>query len=89
MMERRFVMRTIETIYIDGAFVTPHGHDRASLFNPATEQQIGEVRLGDAEDVNLAVARSQACLSGDGTHHAGRPRRHAAPAPQGRHRPHR
>jgi aldehyde dehydrogenase (NAD+) len=52
-------MRTIDTIYIDGAFVTPHGDDRAPLFNPATEQQIGEVRLGDAGDVNLAVAAAK------------------------------
>jgi aldehyde dehydrogenase (NAD+) len=49
-------MHTIDTIYIEGAFVTPHGTDRAPLFNPATEQQIGEVRLGDADDVDLAVA---------------------------------
>jgi aldehyde dehydrogenase (NAD+) len=52
-------MRTIDTIYIDGAFVTPHGTDRALLFNPATEQQIGEVRLGDADDVDLAVAAAR------------------------------
>jgi aldehyde dehydrogenase (NAD+) len=52
-------MRTIDMIYIDGAFVTPHGDDRAPLFNPATEQQIGEVRLGDADDVNLAVAAAK------------------------------
>src|ERR1700751_5321744 len=52
-------MRSIDTIYIDGAFVTPHGDDRAPLFNPATEKQIGEVRLGDAEDVNLAVAAAK------------------------------
>jgi aldehyde dehydrogenase (NAD+) len=52
-------MRTIETIYVDGAFVSPHGDDRAPLFNPATEKQIGEVRLGDADDVNLAVAAAK------------------------------
>jgi aldehyde dehydrogenase (NAD+) len=52
-------MHTIETIYIDDAFVTPHGDDRAPLFNPATEKQIGEVRLGDADDVNLAVAAAK------------------------------
>src|SRR5260221_14003093 len=52
-------MRTIYTIYIDGAFVTPHGDDRAPLFNPATEKQIGEVRLGDADDVDLAVAAAK------------------------------
>ena len=33
-------MRTIDTMYIDGAFVTPRGDDRAPLFNPATEKQI-------------------------------------------------
>jgi len=52
-------MRTIDTIYIDGSFVTPHGEDRAPLFNPATEKQIGEVRLGDADDVNFAVAAAK------------------------------
>ncbi|HEY2011724.1 MAG TPA: aldehyde dehydrogenase family protein [Rhizomicrobium sp.] len=52
-------MRTIDTIYIDGAFVTPHGNERAPLFNPATEEQIGEVRLGDADDVKLAVAAAR------------------------------
>ena len=52
-------MHSIDTIYIDGAFVTPHGSERAPLFNPATEAQIGEVRLGDAEDVNAAVAAAK------------------------------
>ena len=52
-------MAIIDTIYIDGAFVTPHGSERAPLFNPATEAQIGEVRLGDAEDVNAAVAAAK------------------------------
>jgi aldehyde dehydrogenase (NAD+) len=52
-------MRVIDTIYIDGAFVAPRGKDRAPLFNPATEQQIGEVRLGDADDVDLAVAAAK------------------------------
>jgi aldehyde dehydrogenase (NAD+) len=59
MMERSYAMRTIDTIYIDGAFGTPHGDDRAPLFNPATAQQIGEVRLGDADDVDLAVAAAK------------------------------
>ena len=59
MMERGHAIRSIGTIYIDGAFVTPHGGDRAPLFNPATERQIGEVRLGDADDVELAVAAAK------------------------------
>ena len=52
-------MRTLDTIYVDGAFVTPHGDDRAPLFNPATEKQIGVVRLGDADDVDFAVAAAK------------------------------
>lgn len=52
-------MRSIDTIYIDGAFVTPHGSARAPLFNPATAEQIGEVRLGDEADVDAAVAAAR------------------------------
>lgn len=52
-------MQTIDTIYIDGAFVTPHGDERAPLFNPATGKQIGTVRLGDARDVDTAVATAK------------------------------
>jgi hypothetical protein len=52
-------MRIIGTIYIDGAFVMPHGDDRAPLFNPETEKQIGEVRLGDGDDLDFAVAAAK------------------------------
>ena len=47
-------MRTIDKIYIDGAFVTPHGSERFDLFNPATKERIGSVRLGDAEEFKEA-----------------------------------
>ena len=52
-------MRTIDRIYIDGQFVTPHGTDYGELFNPATEQVIGRVRLADAEDARAAVAAAK------------------------------
>lgn len=52
-------MRSITRIYVDGAFVTPHGEETADLFNPATEQKIGEVRLGDREDARAAVAAAK------------------------------
>ncbi|NLS16507.1 aldehyde dehydrogenase family protein [Rhizobium sp. P40RR-XXII] len=48
-------MRTIDTIYINGSFVQPHGTEEAPLFNPATEEQIGTVRLGNGQDVDDAV----------------------------------
>ncbi|MBB4143158.1 aldehyde dehydrogenase family protein [Rhizobium rhizoryzae] len=52
-------MHIIERIYIDGAFVEPHGTQWAPLFNPATEEQIGTVRLADAEDADRAVAAAK------------------------------
>jgi aldehyde dehydrogenase (NAD+) len=52
-------MRIIDKIYIDGAFVTPHGNACADLFNPATEEKIGEVRLGDETDARSAIAAAR------------------------------
>src|SRR5580704_1342579 len=43
--QRRRTMRTIDTVYIDGHFVTPLGAERFDLFNPATEEKIVQVRL--------------------------------------------
>ncbi|WP_426703128.1 aldehyde dehydrogenase family protein [Rhodanobacter sp. Col0626] len=55
-------MQRIEHIYIDGAFVTPHGSEWFDLFNPATEEVIGQVRLGDAEDARHAIAAAKAAF---------------------------
>jgi aldehyde dehydrogenase (NAD+) len=52
-------MKIIEQIYVDGAFVAPHGDERFALFNPATEEKIGEVRLGDARDARAAIAAAK------------------------------
>jgi aldehyde dehydrogenase (NAD+) len=52
-------MRNIDKIYIDGQFVTPHGEELFDLFNPATEENIGQVRLGDAVDAQAAVAAAK------------------------------
>jgi len=52
-------MHIIDRIYIDGGFVEPHGDQWAPLFNPATEEQIGTVRLADAEDADRAVAAAK------------------------------
>jgi aldehyde dehydrogenase (NAD+) len=42
--------------YIDGAFVDLHGSELFDLFNPSTEERIGQVRLGDREDALRAIA---------------------------------
>jgi aldehyde dehydrogenase (NAD+) len=57
--QRRRTMRTIDTVYIDGQFVTPHGEELFDLFNPATEEKICQVRLGDAIDAKAAVAAAK------------------------------
>lgn len=36
-------MQRIEHIYIDGDFVTPHGQEWFDLYNPSTEEVIGQV----------------------------------------------
>src|SRR6201995_4622862 len=58
-IQRRRDMRSIDKVYIDGQFVTPHGEELFDLFNPATEEKIGQVRLGDAVDVKAAVAAAK------------------------------
>ncbi|HVI06631.1 MAG TPA: aldehyde dehydrogenase family protein, partial [Sphingomicrobium sp.] len=52
-------MRTIDKIYIDGQFVIPHGQEKFDLFNPATEEKIGQVRLGDTVDAKAAIAAAK------------------------------
>jgi aldehyde dehydrogenase (NAD+) len=52
-------MTIIDTIYIDGAFVTPHGTELFDLHNPATTEVIGQVRLGDESDTRVAIAAAK------------------------------
>jgi aldehyde dehydrogenase (NAD+) len=52
-------MHYIDQIYIDGAFVTPHGSELFDLYDPSTEQVIGRVRLADAEDARHAIAAAK------------------------------
>lgn len=53
-------MQHIEQIYINGEFVTPHGSERFDLYNPATAQVLGQVRLADAMDAERAIAAAKA-----------------------------
>lgn len=55
-------MRTIDQIYIDGAFVKPHGTERLDLINPANEAVIGQVVLADREDARRAIAAAKRAL---------------------------
>jgi aldehyde dehydrogenase (NAD+) len=49
-------MYDIDQIYIDGAFVTPHGSQRFNLYDPSSAEIIGGVRLANTTDVDRAVA---------------------------------
>lgn len=51
-------MHEVTTIYVDGAFVTPHGSERVMLHNP-TSREFGAVRLGDRDDTHAAVAAAK------------------------------
>lgn len=52
-------MHHIDHVYINGAFVTPHGEELFELFNPATGQSIGQVRLADELDAKGAIAAAK------------------------------
>jgi len=55
-------MQRIEHHYINGEFVTPHGQEWFDLHNPSTEDVIGQVRLGDAQDAQRAIAAARAAF---------------------------
>lgn len=55
-------MRTIDTIYINGQFVTPHGKERMVLVDPATGRETTNVVLADEEDARRAIAAAGAAF---------------------------
>src|SRR5258708_40232505 len=57
-----FPRRIIDKLYIDGAFVEPHGSEVFDLFNPATSQVIGKGTLGDREDTLRAIEAAKRAL---------------------------
>lgn len=50
--------------YIAGEWVPPVGTGRFALIDPGTEERIGELAMGSAEDVDRAVAAARAALPG-------------------------
>jgi aldehyde dehydrogenase (NAD+) len=49
-------MDNLGRFYIDGAWITPQSSQMFPVLNPATEQQVGEIVLGNTDDVDIAVA---------------------------------
>lgn len=48
--------------YIDGQWVDPIGKQTCNVINPATEQPIAKISLGNAQDVDRAVAAAKAAF---------------------------
>ncbi|NIF47484.1 aldehyde dehydrogenase family protein [Enterobacter sp. Ap-1006] len=55
-------MKTIDTLYINGQHVTPHGTEVLTLIHPVSEQPVAQVRLADEEDTRLAIAAAKAAF---------------------------
>ena len=55
-------MEKLQKFYINGEWVDPLSEATMTVLNPATEQQIGIVALGNAADVNRAVTAANAAF---------------------------
>ena len=56
-------MRQFNQMYVNGAFVTPHGRTIIDLLNPANNEVIGKVTLADEIDTRQAVAAAKKALT--------------------------
>ena len=52
-------MQNERKFYIDGKWVDPHSKQTADVVNPANEEVVGTITLGDQEDVDAAVAAAK------------------------------
>jgi aldehyde dehydrogenase (NAD+) len=55
-------VKAYDSIYINGAWVPAQGTDTAEVIDSATEEVIGRVPLGNAADVDAAVAAARAAF---------------------------
>ena len=52
-------MMTIDKLYIDGEWIAPAGTQTMPIMNPAHNSRIGTLSLGNADDVDRAVAAAR------------------------------
>lgn len=52
-------MYDLRKFFIDGEWVQPRGRRELDVINPATEEPVGKILLGTAEDVDAAVAAAR------------------------------
>ena len=48
-------MKNVDKFYIDGEWITPKSSNEMPVINPANEEEIATVYLGNEDDVNIAV----------------------------------
>ena len=56
-------MKNLSKFYIAGEWVNPISDDIMPVLNPATEEQIGTVALGNTADVDNAVAAAKSAFN--------------------------
>jgi aldehyde dehydrogenase (NAD+) len=56
-------MQNSEKFYINGAWVEPKSPGRREVINPATEQPVGTIAMGNTDDVDAAVAAAKAAFA--------------------------
>ena len=52
-------MKNLQKFYINGKWVKPNSTKTMAVLNPATEDLIGEIILGNSEDVDMAVSAAK------------------------------
>jgi aldehyde dehydrogenase (NAD+) len=59
------LMRVVTRIWIDGAFVTPHGTEMLNLFDAVHGEEIGQDRLAGAEHARRTIQSAERALLTD------------------------
>ena len=55
-------MENLSKFYINGQWVSPLSSDHMPIVDPATEEQIGTLPLGNRSDVDRAVSAAKTAL---------------------------
>jgi aldehyde dehydrogenase (NAD+) len=59
LIERLAGAGRLDRVFVDGAWVLPVGQERSAVVDPSTEEPVAEIALGNAEDVDVAVAAAR------------------------------
>ena len=63
----------LNSFYINGEWCAPQGVGQFTIINPATERSLGELAMGNSEDVDRAAGRyREQSTAGIRFHHRGR-----------------